>query len=65
MRALLFMVTAGGIALAALLLVVAFAAQQFRYRRLPADLRPSNTYDILLWASIAAIAAVGLMAVLA
>ena len=64
-RAPLFMVTAGGIALAALLLVVAFAAQQFRYRQLPVELRPSKTYDILLWASISAIAAVGLMAVLA
>ena len=63
-RAPLMMVTAGGIALSVLLLVVAFAAQQFRYRRLPVDLQPSTIYDILLWASILAIVGVGLMAVL-
>ena len=63
-QAPLFMVTAGGIALAGLLLLVAFAAQQFRYRRLPVDLHPSTVYDVLLWASILAIAGVGLMAVL-
>ena len=63
-QAPLFMVTLGGVALAALLLVVAFAAQHFRYRRLPADLRPSRLYDILLWVSILAIAGVGVRAML-
>ena len=58
----LHMVTFGGVVLAALLLVVAYAAQHFRYRRLPAELRPSRTYDALLWASILAIVAVGLRA---
>ena len=64
-QAPLFMVALGGVALAVLLLVVVFAAQHFRYRRLPADLRPSRVYDILLWASILAIAGVGLRAMLA
>ena len=62
-RAPLFMVSLGGIALAVLLLQVVFAAQQFRYRRLPQALRPSRAYDVLLWASIAAIVCVGLKAV--
>ncbi len=62
-RAPLFMVSLGGIALAALLLQVVFAAHQFRYRRLPHALRPSRAYDILLWASIAAILGVGIKAV--
>ncbi len=64
-QAPLFMVTVGGVALAALLLVVAFAAQHFRYRRLPAELQPSRIYDVLLWASILAIAGVGIRAILA
>ena len=64
-RAPLFMVAAGGVALSVLLLVVVFAAQQFRYRRLPAELRPSRVYDVLLWASIAAIVGVGAKAVFA
>lgn len=55
----LFMVTAGGVALAALLLVVVFAAQHFRYNRLAPELRPSKLYDALLWLSIAAIVGVG------
>lgn len=61
-RAPVFMVTAGGIALALLLLVVVFAAHQFRYRRLPGELRPGRLYDFLLWLSIVAIAGVGLRA---
>lgn len=62
-RSPLFMVAAGGIALAALLLLVVFAAHQFRYRRLPAELRPSKFYDVMLWASIVAIVGVGIKAV--
>jgi len=58
------MVTAGGVALSILLLMVAFAAYQFRYRRLAPELRPSRLYDALLWVSIAAILGVGIKAVL-
>lgn len=62
-RAPVVMVTAGGVALSVLLLMVAFAAFQFRYRRLAPELHPSRIYDVLLWISITAILAVGLKAV--
>lgn len=63
-RSPVIMVTAGGVALSILLLMVAFAAYQFRYRRLAPELRPSRIYDLLLWVSIAAILGVGVKAVL-
>lgn len=63
-RAPLFMLSLGGILLAALLLLVVFAAHHFRYQRLPHSLRPSRVYDIMLWASIAAILGVGLKTVI-
>ena len=63
-RSPVIMVTAGGVALSILLLMVAFAAYQFRYRRLAPELRPSRLYDVLLWVSIAAILGVGVKAVL-
>ncbi len=63
-RAPLFMVAAGGVALAALLLVVVFAAQHFRYQRLAPSLRPSRIYDVLLWTSILAILGVGIRSLL-
>jgi len=63
-RSPLVMVTAGGVALAALLLLVVFAAQQFRYQRLPLELRPSAVYDVLLWGSILSILGVGVRAIL-
>ncbi len=62
-QAPVFMVTAGGVSLAGLLLVVVFAAQHFRYRRLAPELKPSRLYDVLLWVSIAAIVGVGVKAV--
>ena len=64
-RSPLFMVTAGGVTLASLLLLVVFAAQHFRYRRLDTRLRPSRLYDALLWLSILAIVGVGVKAILA
>ncbi len=63
-KAPLFMVTAGGIAVAALLLVVVFAAYHFRYQRLEPSLQPSLVYDILLWASTLAILGVGIRSLL-
>lgn len=57
------MITAGGIANAVLLFLVVFAAYIFRYRRLPAELKPGRLYDTLLWISFIAISAVGLLAV--
>ena len=64
-RSPLFMVTAGGVAIAILLLLVVYAAQHFRYQRLAPELRPSPMYDVLLWVSITAILGVGLKAVIA
>ena len=57
------MVTAGGVANAGLLLLVVYAAYTFRYHRLPPELRPGRLYDVLLWTSIIAITAVGVVAV--
>lgn len=59
------MVTAGGIALAILLLLVALTAFHFRYRRLAPELRPSRIYDVLLWLSMVAILGVGVKAIVA
>ena len=64
-QAPVIMVAAGGVALSILLLLVAYAAQHFRYRRLAPELHPSRVYDVMLWLSIAAIVAVGVRAVLA
>ena len=57
------MVMAGGLSLMLLLALVVYAAWFFRYRRLGKDLKPGPIYDILLWISIFAIAAVGLISV--
>lgn len=58
------MVTMAGVALAVLLLIVALAAFQLRYRSLPAELQPSRMYNLLLWLSIMAIVGVGRRAAL-
>ena len=52
------MVTLGGMATAAILLVIVFAAVVFRYRGESPELRPSRFYDVSLWISIVAIVAV-------
>ena len=52
------MVTLGGMGTAAILLVIVFAAVNFRYRREVPELRPGRFYDLALWVSIAAIVAV-------
>lgn len=57
------MVMLGGIATAAILLIVLFAAIHFRYRRLPAELKPSLFYDLAFWVSAAAIVGVGVYSV--
>ncbi|MDA0205780.1 MAG: Nramp family divalent metal transporter [Acidobacteria bacterium] len=62
-RSPVFMVTVGGFVIAILLLLVAFAAYHFRYKRLVPELKPSRIYDAFLWVSIAAILAVGLKAI--
>ena len=54
------MVTLGGMATAAILLVIVFAAINFRYRREVPELRPGRLYDLALWISVAAIVAVAI-----
>ena len=49
------MVVIGGVAGTGILLIVAYATVHFRYRQLPASLKPSGGYDVLLWVSLAAI----------
>ncbi len=49
------MILLGGIATSVLLLVVVWAALQFRYRELPKSLTPSGAYDVWLWLSVLAI----------
>ncbi len=54
------MILLGGAATSVLLLVVAWAAWQFRYRQLPANLTPSLGYNLWFWTSLTAILAVSI-----
>ncbi len=54
------MILLGGLATSILLIVVVWAALQFRYRQLHGSLRPSRLYDAWFWASVLAIAGVSL-----
>lgn len=58
-----FMVLAGGAITAAILLLVVVGAVHFRYRRLPASLKPSLGYDIGFWISVVAIVFLAVLAV--
>lgn len=49
------MILLGGAATSVLLLMVVWAAIQFRYRQQPANLKPSVAYDVWLWLSILSI----------
>ena len=57
------MVLVGGFATSVLLLIVVYAAIHFRYRRLPASLRPTLVYDIAFWISALVIIGVGVYSV--
>ncbi|MFD2571401.1 Nramp family divalent metal transporter [Spirosoma soli] len=57
------MILLGGIATSVLLLVVVWAAIQFRYRQLPISLKPSVGYDLWLWLSILSILGVSIYGV--
>jgi Mn2+/Fe2+ NRAMP family transporter len=50
-----FMVAIGGVATTVILMIVVFAVIHFRYRRVPAALRPGRAYDVVLWISIVSI----------
>lgn len=54
------MILLGGIATSILLLIVVWAAIEFRYRELPHSLIPSRTYDFLFWVSVVSILAVSI-----
>lgn len=58
-----FMVLAGGAITAAILLLVVVGAVHFRYRRLPAALKPSPLYDLGFWISVISIALLAVIAV--
>ena len=53
------MILIGGFMTSILLLLVVLAAIHFRYRRLPAELRPDLIYDIAFWVSATAIVMIG------
>lgn len=57
------MILVGGFVTSILLLVVVYAAFQFRYHRLPSHLTPSLTYDIALVLSAVVIVAVGIYSI--
>jgi len=58
-----FMVMIGGISLTILLLLVAYSAILFRYKRLPEVLKPGVVYDSFFWLSIATILGLGIYTV--
>lgn len=58
-----FMVLAGGAITAAILLLVVVGAVHFRYRRLPASLKPSPGYDLGFWISVVSILLLAALAV--
>ena len=63
-KAPVFMVTVGGVATSALLMIVVAAAIHFRYRRVSAELTPGRFFDVWLWISILAIASMGVYGII-
>ena len=63
-RSPVFMVLTGGIIGSVILFIVVYVAIDFRYRRLPASLRPGGLYDAVFWMSALAIAAVGIYGII-
>lgn len=57
------MILIGGFSTSLLLLIVVYAAYQFRYFRMPKSLRSGIFYDIALWMSIIAILGVGVYSI--
>ncbi|GAA4449159.1 Nramp family divalent metal transporter [Nibrella saemangeumensis] len=53
------MILLGGAATSVLLIVVVWAAWQFRYHQLPASLKPTRFYDVCFWISVLSILGVG------
>ena len=57
------MILIGGFVTSILLLMVVYVGLYFRYRRLPASLRPTPIYDIAFWVSAIVIVGVGVYSV--
>ena len=58
------MILIGGFMTSILLLMVVFAAVQFRYWRLPPELKPGKVYDFAFWISASAIVMVGIYGII-
>ncbi|CAG5071608.1 hypothetical protein DYBT9623_03603 [Dyadobacter sp. CECT 9623] len=63
-QAPVMMVILGGIATSILLILIVYVSLVFRFRELPASLKPSLLYDIFFWISIASILTVSAYGVL-
>ena len=57
------MILVGGFVTSILLLIVVFAAFQFRYHRLPLELKPTTFYDYAFWVSACVIILIGLYSI--
>lgn len=57
------MIIIGGSLTTLILFIVVYAALVMRYRWLPEELKPSRSFDLILWLSCLAIAAAGVYAV--
>ncbi|MEQ9437591.1 MAG: Nramp family divalent metal transporter [Cyclobacteriaceae bacterium] len=57
------MILVGGFVTSILLLIVVFAAYQFRYHRLPLELKPTTLYDTAFWISASVIILIGLYSI--
>jgi Mn2+/Fe2+ NRAMP family transporter len=58
------MILIGGFVTSILLLIVVYAAFQFRFKRLPASLKPTRFYDLALMLSALVIVAVGIYSII-
>ena len=58
------MILIGGFVTSILLLIVVYAAFQFRFKRLPDSLKPSRFYDVALMVSALVIVAVGIYSII-
>lgn len=60
----ILMILIGGFVTSILLLLVVYVAFHFRYKRLPASLKPTLTYDIVFWLSALSIVMVGIYGII-
>jgi manganese transport protein len=60
----ILMILIGGFVTSILLLLVVYAAIHFRYKRLPASLKPTLIYDVVFWLSACSIVMVGIYGII-